>query len=144
VILIADTSGVLAAFDTAHPHSDAAYRSLRDAALTVFSPLVIAELDHVGRRVLGRATARQVIEDITRLARRGDFALAQIDPDHVTRAHRVQDCYADLALDLADAVNVALAEEYETDSILTLDQRDFRAILPLTEHKAFRLFPIDG
>lgn len=34
-----------------------------------------------------------------------------------------------------------LAEEYGTDAILTLDRRDFRAVLPLTEHKAFRVLP---
>jgi predicted nucleic acid-binding protein len=48
-----------------------------------------------------------------------------------------------LELDLADAVNVALAEEYETDVVLTLDRRDFRAVLPLTGHKAFRVLPDD-
>jgi hypothetical protein len=36
--------------------------------------------------------------------------------------------YASLDLDLADAVNVALAAQYRTDAVLTLDRRDFRAM----------------
>ena len=42
-----------------------------------------------------------------------------------------------------DAVNVALAAQYRTDAVLTLDRRDFRAMRPLTPHKRFRLLPDD-
>ena len=51
--------------------------------------------------------------------------------------------YRDLDLDLADAVNVALAAEYDTEAVLTLDRRDFRAGRPLGHHKAFRVLPDD-
>jgi predicted nucleic acid-binding protein len=44
---------------------------------------------------------------------------------------------------LADAVNVALAARYETDTLLTLDRRDFRALCPLSRHRAFRLLADD-
>ncbi len=59
------------------------------------------------------------------------------------RARSVQTAYADLRLDLADSVNVVLAETYETEIVLTLDRRDFRAIRPLSGHTAFRLLPDD-
>jgi uncharacterized protein len=36
---------------------------------------------------------------------------------------------------------VALASEYRTCSVLTLDRGDFLAIRPLTPHPAFRLIP---
>lgn len=39
--------------------------------------------------------------------------------------------------------NVALASGYDTDAILTLDRRDFRAVRPLGRHKAFRVLPDD-
>jgi len=45
--------------------------------------------------------------------------------------------------DLADAVNVALASDYDTDAILTPDRRDFPAVRPLGRHKAFRVLPDD-
>jgi hypothetical protein len=38
---------------------------------------------------------------------------------------------------------VALAAQYRTDAVLTLDRRDFRAMRPLTPHKWFRLLPGD-
>jgi predicted nucleic acid-binding protein len=143
VILIADTSGLLAAFDTTHPKSDAAFSALENAGLVVVSPLVLAEIGHVGRRELGDDVAAGMIEDVTAEAHAGDFALAEVGPDLMSRAISVRKQYAALRLDLADAVNVALAEEYETDVVLTLDERDFRAMLPLTEHKAFRILPSD-
>jgi predicted nucleic acid-binding protein len=143
VILIADTSGLLAAFDTTHPKSDAAFSALENAGLVVVSPLVLAEIDHVGHRELGDDLAAGMIEDVTAEARAGDFAFAEVGPDLMSRAISVRKQYAGLRLDLADAVNVALAEEYETDVVLTLDERDFRAMLPLTEHKAFRILPSD-
>ncbi|MEU9891174.1 hypothetical protein [Sphaerisporangium sp. NPDC051011] len=40
-------------------------------------------------------------------------------------------------------MNVALAADYRTDAVLTLDRRDFRAVRPLTPDKAFRLLPDD-
>jgi predicted nucleic acid-binding protein len=51
--------------------------------------------------------------------------------------------YSALDLDLTDAVNVALAAAYDTDVILTLDRRDFRAVRPLSHHKAFKILPDD-
>ena len=46
-------------------------------------------------------------------------------------------------LGLAHAVNVALAADYDTDAILTLDRRDLQAVRPLGRHKAFRGLPDD-
>jgi predicted nucleic acid-binding protein len=46
-----------------------------------------------------------------------------------------------LDLDLTDAVNVALAAAYDTDVILTLDRRDFRAVRPLSHQRRSRSCP---
>lgn len=46
-------------------------------------------------------------------------------------------------LDLADAVNVALAARHQTDTLLILDRLDFRALRPLSHLQAFRLLPDD-
>jgi uncharacterized protein len=66
-----------------------------------------------------------------------------IGPLALRHARRVQDAYRALKLDLADAVNIILAEQYETNAILTLDRRDFRAVAPLTGHSGFRILPDD-
>ena len=63
--------------------------------------------------------------------------------DILSLAEHTRDRHAALDLDLTAAVNAALALEYRTSAILTLDRRDFRAITPLTPHKAFRLLPDD-
>jgi uncharacterized protein len=55
----------------------------------------------------------------------------------------VRQHYTDLDLDLADATAIGLAAEYRTDVVLTLDRHDFRAVRPLTGHKAVRLLPDD-
>ena len=98
------------------PESAACQAMLPEAGTTLVSPLV---------------------------ARRGRFRVAEITIELLETARQVQRQYAGLDLDLADGVNVALAAEYRTCSVLTLDRRDFRAIRPLTPHPAFRLLPDD-
>ncbi|NNH73180.1 PIN domain-containing protein [Nocardia uniformis] len=142
-MVIADTSGLIAAFDTSSPESDGAFRVLGEAGLVVLSPLVLAEVDHVARRALGSRVAIEMIEDLTAQARTAHFEIAVITTDVLDQANAVRKLYTDLRLDLTDAVSVALAADYETDAILTLDRRDFRALTPLTQHKAFRVLPDD-
>ena len=50
--------------------------------------------------------------------------------------------YADLNLGLCDAAVIALAERLKIDTILTVDERDFR-ILRTAPGRAFRLLPAD-
>jgi uncharacterized protein len=45
---------------------------------------------------------------------------------------------------MTSAVNVVMAERYDTTEILTLDQRHFRVIAPLTRRfDSFRFLPAD-
>ncbi|WP_369030204.1 PIN domain-containing protein [Streptomyces adonidis] len=149
IIVIADTSGLLAALDSAHPKRAAANEAITAAGLLVMSPLLLAELDHVATRELGREAALSAVDDIRRWMSRGRVVLPEITEDHLSAAqsvrarYRALDLDLDLDLDLADAVNVALAADYDTDAILTLDRRDFRAVRPLSRHKAFRVLPDD-
>ncbi|MGV9264659.1 PIN domain-containing protein [Kitasatospora sp. NPDC003701] len=69
--------------------------------------------------------------------------LPEITVDTLDAARAVRARHRGLGLDLADAVTVALAAEYRTNAILTLDQRDFRAVRPLTMHKSFKILPHD-
>jgi predicted nucleic acid-binding protein len=143
IIVVADTSGLLAALDATHAEHQGASEAILAAGLLVVSPLLLAELDHVATRELGRAAAVSAIDDIRRWMRRGRVSVPGITETHLDVAQALRVRYADLALDLADAVNVALAADYDTDAVLTLDRRDFRAIRPLGHHKAFRLLPDD-
>ncbi|MBB4792869.1 putative nucleic acid-binding protein [Streptomyces nodosus] len=69
--------------------------------------------------------------------------MPEITEDHLGAARSVRVRYGALDLALADAVNVALAADYDTDAILSLDRRDCRAVRPLDHHKAFRVLPHD-
>ena len=144
IVIVADTSGLLAALDATHPIGDSARAVLNHAGTLIVSPVLLAELDHVGSRVLGRAAARSAIDDLRRWARAGRVVLPQVTADVLDTAQAVRTQYEDLELDLADAVNVALAAQYRTNAILTLDHRDYRAIAPLSAHDAFTLLPADS
>lgn len=67
----------------------------------------------------------------------------EVSAAELRAARTAQDRYTELRLDLADSLNVVPAEQYETDTVLTLDRRDFRAVRPLMGHIAFRLLPDD-
>ncbi|MFJ6985459.1 MULTISPECIES: PIN domain-containing protein [unclassified Streptomyces] len=143
IIVIADTSGLLAALDSTHPEHEAANEAIMAAGLLVMSPLLLAELDHVATRELGRDAAVGAVDDLRRWMTRGRVVLPEITEDHLSAAQSVRLRHRALDLDLADAVNVALASDYDTDAILTLDRRDFRAVRPLGRHKSFRVLPDD-
>ncbi|WP_369214573.1 PIN domain-containing protein [Streptomyces flavofungini] len=143
IIVIADTSGLLAALDSTHPGHGAANEAIMAAALLVMSPLLLAELDHVATRELGRAAAVSAIDDLRRWMGRGRIVMPAITQDHLAAAQSVRVRCGTLDLNLATAVHAALAAEYDTDAILTLDRRDFRAVRPLGPHKAFRVLPDD-
>lgn len=143
IIVVTDTSGLLAALDARHPDGPAAREALARAGTLIVSPVLLSELDHLACRILGRQVANQAIDDIRRWAHAGRAILPEISADTLDKAQHVREKYAELRLDLTDAVNVALAAEFRTNTMLTLDRRDFRAIKPLTAHKAFRLLPDD-
>jgi uncharacterized protein len=143
IIVIADTSGLLAALDSTHPEHGPANEAIMSAGLLVMSPLLLAELDHVATRELGREAAVTAVDDIRRWMSRGRVVMPEVTEDHLAAAQSVRARYNGLDLDLTDAVNVALAAEYNTDAILTLDRSDFRAVRPLGHHKAFRVLPDD-
>ncbi|MGH8794209.1 MAG: PIN domain-containing protein [Stackebrandtia sp.] len=143
IVIVADTSGLLAALDADHPDGSAAREVLDTAGLLVISPVLLAEIDHVATRVLGRNAAHCAVDDIRRWAKAGRVVLPPVTADILDTAQLTRRRYADLDLDLADAVNVAFAEKYRTDAILTLDRRDFRAVAPLSLYPAFRVLPDD-
>ncbi|MER6420681.1 PIN domain-containing protein [Streptomyces sp. NPDC001137] len=144
MIVVADTCAILAAYDEDDADSAGCERVLNEASLVVVSPLALAELDHMGTARFGREGACFILGEIRRNAGALRYVIPEITVDMLDQAEGVRDRYADLDLDLADAVVAVLAAEYRTDTVLTTDRRDFRAIRPLTHHKAFRLLPDDA
>jgi len=109
----------------------------------VISPLVLTEVDRLAKARFGSQARTAIIDFVLDQAGQSRFQIPETGLEVLGTARMVQRQYASLDLDLADAVNVALAAQYRTDAILTLDRRDFRAMRPLTPHKWFRLLPDD-
>ena len=143
MIVVGDTSGLVAAFNVDDPEHAAARRAFAEASATVISPLVFGEIEHIITRNVDRKTAHAVQDWLLGQERNRRVLVPELTATALRRARTVQSRYAALRLDLADAANVVLAEQYETDTVLTLDRRDFRAIRPFSNHAAFRVLPDD-
>lgn len=103
------------------------------------TPLIVAETDHL----VGVRGGRQALS-----ALRSDLAAGayMVDwwPEAMSAAARVAEQYADMALGLADASLIVLADRLGTNRIATLDERHFRAVRPLSGANAFHLLPQDS
>ena len=143
MIVIADTSGIIAASDRNARESAACREVLQEAGTVIISPLVLTEVDHLAKARFGSPARTAIIEFVIAQTRQLRFQIPETSLQILDTARLVQQQYASLDLDLADAVNVGLAAQYRTDALLTLDRRDFRAIRPLTSHTWFRLLPDD-
>jgi predicted nucleic acid-binding protein len=143
MIIVADTSALYAAFDASQPEHAAAAMVL-DTESLVISPLVVTELDHLVHRDLGFGAAMQVMSALTDRMADGQYRFAELKYADLVTAHEVRLKYDGLRLDLADGVGVVLADRHRTNRIFTLDQRDYRAITPLTPGlDSFRILPAD-
>ena len=111
----------------------------------LISPLVLTELDHLTRRNLGFHAAMSVMDALAARMDTGQYRLAGVQLTDLQGAQRVRTAYTSLQLDLVDALNVVLADRHQTNLLLTLDYRDFRALKPLSPRFAdFRLLPSDA
>jgi uncharacterized protein len=139
-LLIADTSGLLAAFGKdARRHAGARAAIEADNGPIVLSPLVLAELDYLLAQRAGTLAEVRFLREVAA----GVYELASFGRADVARAVTVIERYRDMRIGLADASLVVLAERYATTRLLTLDERHFRAIRPL-HAKAFALLPADS
>ncbi len=144
MIVVADTSGLLAMFNRTDPEHFAVRRAADSASALVVSPLALTEVHHVASVRAGRKVADRILELLAERIASTRIVLAQVDALQLAAAIKIRAMYDGLDLDLVDAVCVALAAEFDTDAILTLDRRDFRALRPLNGFPAFRLFPDDA
>ncbi|WP_109525370.1 type II toxin-antitoxin system VapC family toxin [Nocardia aurea] len=143
MIVVADTSGLLAIFNRSEPEHFAARRAADAASALIVSPLTLTEVHHVASVRAGRKVADGILELVADRAAATRIAIANVDAAQLRTAIAVRAGYDGLNLDLVDAICVALADEYETDAILTLDRRDFRVLRPLNRFPAFRILPDD-
>lgn len=145
MILIADTSALLAAFRSNDPDHKACADFYGSVGGFAYSPLVIAELDHLLQHRIGYQAASAAFAEICDRVETGLDEFAQLSPDDYLAARRLRKQHQDMPLDLADIFAVVLARKYDTDQIFTLDEGDFRRLRPIgTSFEYFRLLPSDA
>jgi predicted nucleic acid-binding protein len=100
---------------------------------------ILGELDYLLRELLGLDAELDFIDSV--LA--GAFVLEPMTEPDLRRARDILTQYRDLDLGLVDAAVMATAERLGTNRILTLDQRDFRAVVS-GNGEPFLLLPADA
>jgi uncharacterized protein len=139
-VIVLDTSGLLAAIDASQRSHEAARRALEAATPPwILSPFVLAELDYLLATRVGQAAERALLAEVGR----GVYRLDSLEPADIAAAERVIGRYAELAIGLADASLVVLANRYGVRGLLTLDERHFRALRG-PGGRPFRLLPADS
>lgn len=144
MILIGDTGGIIAAFNRGSAIYTAAREAMFSAPAMSVSPLVMLELEHIMTRDFGRSAAYSINDWLLKSAQSHRVVIPDVSATDLQQTRAVQNRYLDLELDLTDALNVVLAFRHRTNRLLTTDERDFRAITPLTHHTGFQLLPADG
>jgi uncharacterized protein len=140
VVIVLDTSGLLAAIDSSQRFHEAAKETLgRAVGLLILSPFVLAELDYLLAMRVGREAELALLQEVARET----YRLAAFSIGDVAEARRIMVQYTDLRISLADASNVVLANRNDTLDVLTLDERHFRTLRG-PGGRPFRVLPADA
>lgn len=138
-VVVADTSGLLAALDADEAEHAAARKVVEAAAVIVLSPFVLAELDYL---VMRRVGVRAQLALLAQVADRA-YDLATFTHDDIAAMHALCRRFEDQEIGVTDASVAVLADRHATDAVLTLDERHFR-VLRRASGATFRLLPRDG
>lgn len=139
-MILVDTSGLLSALDESQRYHRECATVLNAAAPPLrLSPFVLAELDYLLMRHLGAAAQAALLGEVAR----GAYQLESFGAADIARVKEIVDRYADLAIGLADASIVVLAERHSVSTVLSLDQRHFCA-MRIERRKRFKVLPFDN
>jgi len=125
-LVVVDTSALLALMDGRNPHRPVLRSALRaDPDGWVVPWAVLSELDYLVAKRLGQASATAFRADMAE----GRFPIEWGGAHDLQRALELDRTYRDLSLGLVDGIVMAVAERIEARAILTLDLRDFGAVI---------------
>jgi uncharacterized protein len=139
VTLILDAAPLVALADAKEPQLEALLkiRDEEEGRLVLPAP-VAAEVDYLLGVRFGEGARHAFLSDLA--AQRYDVAC--LEPGDYQAVAELDSRYSDLGLGLADCSIVVLAERFETRSLLSFDERHFRAVAPL-QGGSFELLPAD-
>ncbi|WP_026930751.1 type II toxin-antitoxin system VapC family toxin [Glycomyces tenuis] len=150
MIIVADTSALLAVFNPRDPDHGRCSAMFNTTGGFVYSPLVFAELDHLIRRRVHYQAAKQAYVDLLERVTGPEATdyVGQLSVDDHLAVREIREKHDDMELDLADCFAVALARDWGTNQIFTLDEGDFRRLRPLADGSRdfghFRILPTDS
>ena len=107
-------------------------------SLVIPAPTTV-EIDYLLGQRFGRAARRAFLTDLAA----GRFSVGVLDPDDYATIVGLEARYESLDLGLADCALIVLADRYQTDRILTFDERHFRTVTQLCG-EPFTILPADG
>lgn len=134
-MIIADTSGLLAWFNSAEPRHLAVAEIVASDDLVV-PPYVVAELDYLVVTRIGVAAELEMLAELAS----GAYTLAPFEQSDLRQAVDVVDRYRDQEIGIADASIVVLCQRMGTNRVLTLDRRHFD-VLRTMDGGAFEVLP---
>lgn len=138
--LIADSGGLYALFDA----DDQYHAPVRAVVENEPGPIVVpagilGEIDYLLREFLGVDAELSFLDNLVS----GALQLQNPTSEDVVRIRDLVAQYRDLDLGLADASVITTAERLREHRILTVDERDFRAVVPRSG-RPFTLLPADA
>ncbi|GMQ75240.1 MAG: type II toxin-antitoxin system toxin ribonuclease C26 [Gammaproteobacteria bacterium] len=137
--LVADSGALYALYDADDAHHAAVRQVLETERGPIIVPTaILAEVDYLVREFLGIDAELDFLGGITE----GAYTLEALTPADLARCRELISVYRDLDLGLADSCIIATAERLGVKRVLTVDERDFRAVKPTIGH--FVLLPADA
>lgn len=138
--LIADSGAIFGLYDRRDRHYRALRRSIeKEPGPVLVSTAILGEIDYLLRTKLGIPAELDFLDDVLS----SEFMLEPFTTNDLSRARNLIERYRTLDLGLADAAVLATAERLGVRRILTVDERDFRAVRS-TDGKPFILVPADA
>jgi predicted nucleic acid-binding protein len=126
-VIVVDTGVLFAAADRDDPDHAACSRVLLDhvGGLMVPVPVVVETSWLIESRLGARAEAA-----FLRSVAAGELAALDVGPSDWARMAELVEQYADMGLGAVDASVIVMAERLRTETVATLNQRDFRVVRP--------------
>lgn len=139
-MILIDTSGLVAALLPDQRRHEECFRALTEATPPLILPtFVLAEADYLIQKFGGLKVELRFLNEVGS----GAYELAVLNEREVQLAAKIISQYSDMKIGLTDASIVVIGDRYGCRDVLTLDERHFRALVPLGGRRRFRLLPAD-
>ncbi len=124
--LVADTGGLYAIYDKKDDYHESVMSVIQQANIEaiVIPDLLLAEICYLLHHFLGTQAEIDFLQGILN----GAYQLYRLDLVDIRRCQMLLKQYRDLQLGIADVSVMATAERLNSQHILTIDERDFRAV----------------